>query len=177
MPPKKSGNNGTRKDSAPTIQPKPIELETDVQDCPETAKPANTTSSANNPKASSIDGKNLLDIIGDDEHIPFITAENNLFCVLHELQELHDKAYKTNAAVITMDRNMFVKIATNTQQAWERVRKPKEGYEESRILKSIRHIQTSIADLEQKHEDIHAKVAENNAEIAHKLNEIQAIMT
>jgi hypothetical protein len=113
MPPKKNENYATGKDSAHTIQPKPIELETDVQDCPETAKPANITSSANNPKASSIEGKNLLDIIRNDEHTPFTRAENNLYCVLRELQEIHDKAYKTNAAVIAMARRNHHEYSTS----------------------------------------------------------------
>jgi predicted nuclease with TOPRIM domain len=60
---------------------------------------------------------------------------------------------------------------------WEQIKEVKGAYEEGLILKSLKYIQASIVDLEQKYKDIQAKVAENNAEMTRKLNEIQASTT
>lgn len=67
---------------------------------------------------------------------------------------LHDKACKTNAAEITIKRTTFTKIATRTHQAWEQLKIVQGVHEEGIILMSLKHIQVSIASLEQKHEDI-----------------------
>src|SRR5271169_4380208 len=54
----------------------------------------------------------------------------------------------------------------------------RHAYEESLILKSLKHIQASITGLECKYEDMQAKAMENNPEtIFKKLNEIQATTT
>jgi hypothetical protein len=106
-----------------------------------------------------------MDVVDNEPDTPFTRAENHLYRVLVELQATHDKACKTNAAVITMDRNLFELIATNTQKAWEQIKEAKCGYEEGLILKSLKYIQASIVGLEQKYEDIQAKVTENNARI------------
>lgn len=101
-----------------------------------------------------------------------------LFRVLVQLQGKHGKACKTKAAEITMDRNEFARLAINVQKAWEYIQEAKTareeakgGFEESLILKSLNHLQASIAGLEQKYKDAQAKVTENNREIARKLNE------
>src|SRR5271170_6799141 len=105
MPAKKSG---TRKSS--TIQlPKPMEHEIVVQDPPKSLEREYT--------ASSIEGKDLTDIIDDPEDTPLLRTRGHLYRVLHELQKVHDNACKTNAAVITMERDLFATIATRTQQA------------------------------------------------------------
>ena len=50
-------------------------------------------------------------------------------------------------------------------------------HEEKVIIKSLKHIRASITSLERKYEDIQLKVTENKAEMACKLNEIQATTT
>ena len=77
---------------------------------------------------------------------------------------------------ITMGRTTFTEIATTIQKAWEMVQTA-QHIRENAILKSLKHIQASIGSLEQKYEDIQAKVTENNSEMIYKLNEIQATMT
>lgn len=162
MPPKKSTNN----------PPKPIEPEIIVQNPPES------------PEAISIEGKNLMDVVAPEPNDPFEEAENNLYGVLVTLQAAHDEAGKTRAAVVTMDKKRFAEMAIKTQNAWELIQEARRVYgearrtfEESPILKSLDRIEASIAGLEQKYEDIQAKVTENNSETARKLNEIQATTT
>ena len=167
MPTKKSGNEKTRKSPIPAAEPDPsksLEPEIIVQNPPKS------------PEREHALPENLL-AITDDEETPFTIIEEHLYTVLLELQTLHDKACKTNAAEITMKRTTFTKIATRTQQAWEQLKTVQGAHEEGIILKSLKHIQASIAGLEQKYEDIQAKVTENNTEMACKLNEIQATTT
>ena len=76
-----------------------------------------------------------------------------------------------------MERIMFKKIATSIQKVWELITTERRAYEENTILSSLRHIQASIAGLQQKYEGIQVKAIENNAEMTCKLNEIQATTT
>ena len=87
MPPKKNGNDGTHKGSAPIIQSKPIELEIAVQECPEITKPAKPHRPSATQEASSIEGKKLLDIDKDEPKTPIIRARNHLYNALLEVQK------------------------------------------------------------------------------------------
>jgi hypothetical protein len=100
-----------------------------------------------------------------------------MYNALLELQMTHDEARKTGAAAITMDRNLFAEIATKVQKEWEQIKEAQDVYEESLILKSLKHLQASIAGLEQKYEDIQAKVTGNSEMVLQKLNEIHTITT
>ena len=65
----------------------------------------------------------------------------------------------------------------SVQISLDHLKGAKGAHKENIILNSLKHIQASIADLEQKYGDIQAEVTENNAEMACKLNEIQATST
>src|SRR5271169_2721368 len=176
MPAKKSGN-GTRKSSTAANESKlskPMEPEIVVQDPPESLERVHAT-----PEASSMERKNLPAITEptpEGAH-PLTDAEGYLISVLHDLEKLYDAAIETKAMEIKMDRTTFTNIATTISKAWESVQTAQHNRENA-ILKSLRHIQASITGLEQKYEDIQAKVTEDNTElIFNKLDEIQATTT
>ena len=112
------------------------------------------------PETINMERKNFCAIAEiPEEENPLADAESYLVDALHELQKLYDKAFKANAATITIERTMFTTIATTIQKAWERVQ---VGYthKENIMLSSVKQIQASIASLEQKYEDIQTKVTE-----------------
>ena len=75
-------------------------------------------------------------------------------------QSIHDAACKTKAEKITIELSTFKKIDTTLQQAWEQAKITQRNREESRVLDALKQIQESITGLEQKYEDIQAKVTE-----------------
>ena len=103
-------------------------------------------------------------------------AEVYLVSVLNEFKKLYDTACETKAMEIKMGGAMFTNIASTIQKAWESVQTA-QHIRENAIPKSLKHIQASITGLEQKYDDIQVKATENNAEIAHEPNEIQATTT
>jgi hypothetical protein len=72
---------------------------------------------------------------------------------------------------------MLGKMDHTINEAREQLRAAQYIDEVNLIFNSLNHIRARIAGLEQNYEDIQAKVTENNAEMACKLNEIQAATT
>ena len=166
MPTKKSGNEKTRKSPIPASKsypPKSVEPEIIVQN------------PLKSPEREHALPENLL-MITDPKDTPFTIIEEHLYAVLMELQTLHDEACQNKRNGNHNEANHVHKNSQRTQQAWEQLKILQGAHEEGIILKSLKHIQTSIAGLEQKYEDIQARVIENNTEMLfNKLNEIQAI--
>jgi hypothetical protein len=173
MPPKKNGNDGTRKSSTLAAEPKPpkpMESEIAVQD---PSKPSKQEHAG--PEASCASEKNFHNIDHDPPppaETPLQEAQDLICLSLKKLQVIYNDALKAKAEKITIELPTFTSIGNMLQEAWEHTRTAQR--EEGKILNAFRQIQASIADLEQKHEDIQAIVMENNTEIALKLNEIQA---
>src|SRR5436190_8499783 len=93
------------------------------------------------------------------------------------MQSLPTLSFKPNKRKIQL-HDTFTKIATKTQQAWEQLKAAQGAHEEHIILKTVKHIQASITGLEQRYENIQAKVTENFTEmVSNKFNEIQAKVT
>src|SRR5271169_4306452 len=159
MPAKKNGG----KKSSPTNELKPaktMESEIVVQDPLDSPEQEHAA-----PEVSRTKPKNLMDVVDEEEDTPFTRAEDHLYKALLELQKFYEVACKTNAVKVTMELTAFISIATKIQDGWEEMQAARRAYEESLILKSVKHIQASITGLERKYEDMQAKIMENNAEM------------
>jgi hypothetical protein len=161
MPTKRSGNNGTRKNSTPIVKPKlpkPIEPEIAVEDPPD---PSNNPQTQ--PETSSMDDENFC-FVTDEEPVeqgtPLAAAEELLYHGLQELQRVYDAACETKAGKITIDKASFKKIGITFQQTWKQIKTTQRALEESIFVDTLKHIQASIIGLEQKYEDIQVKVTE-----------------
>ena len=166
--------------------PKPMEPEIVVQDPPKSLEQDRVA-----PGAGSTEEENL--------HSTIIATSQNAFQMLNstllELFEIYDVARKANEEEVTIHRPTLRKIGHNFQKGLEQLQEERRetkqlkaeqleavqhaqaqlAHEENGILNSLKHIQASIAGLEQKYEDIQAKVMENNPEMVfNKLNKIQA---
>ena len=70
----------------------------------------------------------VLDTVENESKTPLAKALNLLFGALPEPHIIQNKVGKTDAAAITMDRNLLAKIAMKTQLASERIKEAKSAY-------------------------------------------------
>jgi len=175
MPPKKSGNDGTRKNPTPAAEskpPKPTGSEIAVQDAP---KPPKQKHAALEVSGACEKILHNIDQSSARAETPLQEAQDLLFHSLKKLQTIYDDACEAKTEKITIELATFTLIGNMLQKAWENTRAAQR--EECKALNALMQIQTSISHVEQKYKDIQAKTTENAEMVFAKLNEIQSATT